>query len=398
MSRKYLFLVPDGAADEPRDELDGLTVLQAARIPNMDRLAQQGQVGLVRTVPDGLEAQSDVANMSLLGYDPRKYYCGRGPLEALAQGVDLGSSDVAFRCNLIATEGETIVSFSGGHITTPESTELMRFLDEKLGSRAFHFYPGVSYRNLMVWTGGPTELKAFAPHDHVGEPLESVFPVGDGAERLIELIWDSYELLSAHPLNRRREDEGKLAANLIWPWSPGRLPKVTPLTVARGVQGGVVCAVDLIKGLGKLAGLTYLPVEGATGYTDTNYAGKGAKAVEALRTMDFIYVHVEAPDEAGHDGSLDAKLQAVEQVDKLVLGQVLEAGFDDLAVLVAPDHPTPIRLKTHTSSPVPFVLWKSGQLAGASSVDEFSEQAAASTGLFVEEGHKLLDLLCPLRD
>ncbi len=391
---KYLFLVPDGAADEPQEALGGLTPLQAAETPHFDALARKGEVGLAHTVPEGLEAQSDVANMSLLGYDPLKYYSGRGPLEALAQGVDLGPKDVAFRCNLISCDGEKLVSFSGGHVTTEEARELMTYLDDKLGTRQLKFFPGISYRNLLVWREGPVDSKTFAPHDHVGEPLESILPQGDGAERLAQLIWDSYELLDAHPINRRRRDEGKLAANAAWPWSAGRLPKVTPLTLRFGLRGAVVCAVDLIKGLGKLAGLVPLAVEGATGYLDTNYEGKGKRAVEAFEDFDFVYVHVEAPDEASHDGSLEAKLEALQKVDELVLGQILEAGIPELSIVVAPDHPTPLRLKTHLAAPVPFVVCKAGATPGKYSADEFSEPAAEATGLVLEKGHELITRLC----
>lgn len=394
---KYVFLVPDGAADDPLPELDGKTPLEAARTPNFDELARRGRVGSVLTVPAGMYPGSDVANMALLGYDPAKYYTGRGPIEAAALEVPLGPRDVACRCSLVSTDGETMLDYSSGHVTTEEARVLMALIQEKLGSRRFTFFPGVQYRHILRWTDGSLDIKTTPPHDIQGKPLAPYLPVGDGEDSLRGLIFDSLELLDGHEVNRRRRDEGKPAANTCWPWGQG-LPTVLPSFFSeRGLTGAIITAVDLIRGLGRCASMRIVDVPGATGYIDTNYRGKAEYGLNALFEggADFLFLHVESPDESGHEGNLDHKLRSIEDIDKLVVGPLLD-GFarrkgEPFRILVAPDHATPIALRTHRSGPVPFLLYDS-QNEGSSTLP-FDERALEETRLIVEEGHRLIELL-----
>jgi 2,3-bisphosphoglycerate-independent phosphoglycerate mutase len=392
---KYVLLVPDGAADDPIPDLDGKTPLQAARTPHLDSLAKAGRVGSVLTVPEGMYPGSDVANMALMGYDPTRYYTGRGPLEAAALQVPLGPRDVAFRCSLVATDGETLLDYSSGHVTTEEARVLMELVQSKFGSRRFTFFPGVQYRHILRWTDGELNLRTVPPHDIQGQPLEPNLPEGDGADALRGLIYDSLDLLDGHPVNRRRRDEGKAPANTLWPWGQG-LATVLPSFVAeRGKTAAVITAVDLLRGLGRCAGMTILDVPGATGYIDTNYRGKAEYGLAALDAgTDFLYLHVESPDESGHEGNLDHKLQSIEDIDRLVVGPLLN-GFKQrkqpFKLLVVPDHATPLALRTHRPGPVPFLLYDStreqdGRLP-------YDERALEETRLIVEEGHRLIDLL-----
>ena len=390
---KYILLIPDGMADRPLDELDGKTPMQVARKPNMDHLAANGKVGAVHTIPQGMAPGSDVAAMSLLGYDPRTYYTGRGPIEAASMEIPLERKDVAFRCNLVSSDGETMIDYSAGHVSTEEARELMTFVNEKLGTRKISFYPGVSYRHIMVWRDGSPDVNTTPPHNIMGEPIEDHLPQGDGEQTLRGLIYDSIDLLDNHPINRRRRDAGKNPANMIWPWGQGRTLDLPSFATKTGLTGAVVAAVDLVKGLGRAAGLKVVDVPGATGYLDTNFEGKARYALDALHERDFALVHIEAPDEAGHIGNIDAKIEAIENVDKKVLGTLLEGlkEVERFRILVAPDHVTPISIRTHAEDPVPFVLFSSFEPAGSNL--PFDERAVQETKLRVEEGFRLIDLL-----
>ncbi len=392
-SVKYILLIPDGMADRPIPELDGKTPMEVARKPNMDWLAARGQVGVVNTIPEGMEPGSDVAAMSLLGYDPRKFYTGRGPIEAASMEIPLDKKDVAFRCNLVSSDGTIMIDYSGGHVSTEEARELMTYVNEKLGTRRIQFYPGVSYRHIMVWRDGSADVKTEPPHNIIGKPIEDYFPLGDGEDILRGLIFDSLEILDDHPINRRRRDEGKNPANMIWPWGQGRALDMPNFLAKTGYTGAVVAAVDLLKGLGRAVGLKVVNVPGATGYLDTNFKGKGVAAVEALRDRDFVLVHVEAPDEAAHLGDIDKKIEAIENVDKLLLGALLDGlkNFERYRILITPDHATPIETKTHSTDPVPFALFSSFEPGGTNL--PFDERAVPEAKLRVEEGFNLIDLL-----
>ncbi len=392
---KYVLLVPDGAADDPLAELDGKTPMEAARTPNLDALAQKGRVGSVLTVPDGMYPGSDVANMAILGYDPAKYYTGRGPIEAAALGVPLAPRDVAFRCSLVTTDGETLLDNSAGHIETDDARVLMDLVQEKFGSRRFAFFTGVQYRHILRWTDGELGVRTVAPHDFIGKPLTDHLPVGDGEEALRSLIFDSLDLLDGHPINRRRRDEGKNPANTLWPWGQGRATVLPDFYRERNRTGTIITAVDVIRGLGRCANLKIVDVPGATGYIDTNYKGKAQYGLHALDGgSDFLYLHVESPDESGHEGNLEHKIRSIEDIDRHVVGTLLD-GFaqrkQPFRLLVVPDHATPIALRTHRSGPVPFLLYdsaneKTGRLP-------YDERALHDTRLIVEEGHRLIDLL-----
>jgi len=392
---RYVLLIPDGAADEPRDELDGRTPLAAARTPAMDALAKQGQVGLVRTVPPEAESPgSDVACLSLLGYDPRRYYTGRGPLEAVSMGVDLAPADLAFRCNLVTVGDDmTMVDYSAGEVPTPLARELMEIVSDNLGTPMLRFYPGISYRHLLVWRDGPADTRTTPPHDILGQPIEKHLPQGDGEETLRRLIYDSYELLHALPVNRRLRDVGQNPANMIWPWGQGRLMRLPAFALRWGVPGMAVAAVDLVRGIAKAAGLSAPEIYGATGNLDTDFAAKGDAATKALERYGFVLVHVEAPDEASHHGDVEKKVWALERFDAEVVAPVVAAleGHREFRVMISPDHPTPISVRTHTREPVPFLLAGSG--IEADGADRFDETVAAESGLLVEEGHRLIGRL-----
>lgn len=392
---KYILLVPDGAADDPTPDIDGKTPMQYARTPNLDALAAKGRVGSVLTVPEGMYPGSDVANMSLLGYPPAKHYTGRGPIEAAALQVPLEAKDVAYRCSLVSTDGETLLDYSAGHVTTEEARVLMELVQEKFGSRRFTFFPGVQYRHILRWTDGVVDMKTTPPHDIQGKPLQPYLPEGDGAELLHQLIFDSLELLDGHEVNRRRRDEGKAAANTLWPWGQGRATVLPDFFRTRGISGGVITAVDLLRGLGRASGLRVIEVPGATGYIDTNYRGKAEYTLAALDSgLDFVFLHIESPDESGHEGNLEHKIRSIEDIDEKVVGPLL-AGLakrkQPFRLMVVPDHATPIALRTHRSGPVPFLLYdstseKTGNLP-------YDERALEETRLIVEEGHRLIDLL-----
>ena len=395
---KYIVLLGDGMSDEPLDQLGGKTPLQAARTPNMDFMARNGILGLAATVPEGLPPGSDVANLSVFGYDPRTCYTGRSPLEAASIGVALGPEDVAFRLNFVTLHPEGgrlyMKDFSAGHISTPEGRELIASLREQLEDDEFQFFPGVGYRHLMVWRNGSSAMKTVPPHDITGKSVLDYLPSGEGADRIINLMNSSQMILHGHPLNRKRESLEHLPANSIWLWGHGRAPRMSTFREGYGLTGAVISAVDLVKGIGLYAGLDVIPVEGATGYIDTNYRGKAEAALEALRTRDFVYLHVEAPDEASHSGRLDHKIQAIEEFDAKVVGTVLEGirEFGDFRILCMPDHPTPLRIMTHTADPVPFILYGGEGFEGNGGA-AYDEASARATGCFVPEGFRLMSMM-----
>ena len=395
---KYIVLLGDGMSDEPLDQLGGKTPLQVANTPNMDFMARNGLLGLAATVPKGLPPGSDVANLSVFGYDPRTCYTGRSPLEAASIGVELGPADVAFRLNFVtlSPEGGRVYmkDFSAGHISTAEGRELIDTLREHLEDDEFQFFPGVGYRHLMVWRNGRYAMKTVPPHDITGKNVVGYFPHGDGADRIINLMNSSQMILHGHPLNKQREAEDNLPANSIWLWGHGRAPRISPFRDSYGLTGAVISAVDLVKGIGIYAGLDIIPVAGATGYIDTNYRGKAEAALEALRTRDFVYLHVEAPDEASHSGRLDHKIQAIEDFDDKVVGTVLEGirEFGDYRILCMPDHPTPISIMTHTSDPVPFIIYGGEGFSGNGGA-AYDEASARATGCFVPEAFRLISMM-----
>ncbi len=399
---KYVILIGDGMSDEPVERLGGKTPLEAAKTPNMDSIAGAGRFGLYATVPEGYPPGSDVANLSILGFPPAKYYTGRAPLEAASIGVELSSTDVAYRCNLVTLveNGESTImdDYSAGHITTEEAAELVRDFDAELaGSDGIRFYPGTSYRHLMVWENAPegvSGVDATPPHDISDRSIEGHLPIGPGAEKMAELMERSQAFFRGHPVNKRRIAEGKKPATSIWLWGQGLRPAMTTISERFGVEGSMISAVDLMKGIGIYAGLEVLNVPGATGYIDTNYEGKVSYAMESLREKDFVCIHVEAPDEAGHQGSLEDKLTAIEDFDSKVVGPVLtalKATGEEFTVLVLNDHPTPVELKTHTSDPVPFARCTGAELAATTEAAKFSENGAKATGLVVDDTDRFIE-------
>lgn len=393
---KIVILLGDGMSDIVYDQLGGRSPIMAAKTPNMDFMASHGVVGLAKTVPDGLPPGSDVANLSVFGYEPGSCYTGRSPLEAVSMGVRMAPEDVSFRMNLVtlADSGDGMImdDFSAGHISTAEGKELVQALQERLGNSEFEFHPGISYRHLLVWRGGKDGMTVVPPHDISGKGIAAHLPQGDGAERLLEIMAASREVLVAHPVNIKRIQDGKKPATSVWLWGHGKVPQLESYRTKFGLSGAVISAVDLIKGIGVCAGLDVVNVAGATGYIDTNYLGKAEAALAALEDHDFVYLHVEAPDEAAHAGRMDHKIQSIEDFDRLIVGTVLEGikKFGDYAILCTPDHPTPVKLMTHTSDPVPFVIYRNdGGSNGASSYDEAQ---AAATGLLVD-GYRLMEML-----
>ena len=380
---KYIIILGDGMADEPIPELGGKTPLEFARTPHMDRLTAEGACGMLRTIPDGYEAGSDIANMSILGYDPQKYYTGRGPLEAMSMGVDLAPTDVAYRCNLVTVRNEIMADFSAGHISSVEGAALFSALSPNLPRVTVK--AGVSYRNLLVIPGG-NGATSTPPHDIVGQNIAGYLPHGRDAQILLSCMEKSREVFARHPVNLARVKAGKPPATQIWPWSGGRQPAFPLFKDKYGKTGGIISAVDLLKGIAKCAGMEVITVPGATGYLDTDYAAKARYALDAIRHLDFLYLHIEAPDEAGHLGSVEEKVRAIERVDDVV-GMIHEKFDGVLAVL--PDHPTPIRIKTHSREPVPFVVWGKGKDA----TTQFSEREAQKGSFGMKDAPEFLSFL-----
>jgi 2,3-bisphosphoglycerate-independent phosphoglycerate mutase len=395
---KYIILQGDGMADFPLEVLGGKTPLEAARTPNMDWLAQRGVYGLAHVIPDGFPPGSDVGNMSIMGYDPAVYHTGRSPLEAASMGVSLGPDDIAFRCNLVTLGGngdQTIMEdFTSGHITTEEAAEIIGDLARALGGNGIEFFSGVSYRHLMVWRNGKEKMATTPPHDITDQKTNAYLPTGDGADRLFKLMQGSQPILARHPVNRKRRAEGKREATTIWLWGQGRAPQLPPLTERFGITGGVISAVDIIHGLGVYAGLQRIEVPGITGFLDTNYIGKGEYGVRSLEKNDLVFIHVEATDEAGHMGDVNAKIQALEDFDEKVVGTVLKGmvGRQDFRVLLMPDHPTAIALKTHVAAPVPFVLYSAQDPRDNGRVG-YNENDAAKTGIVAKQAFRLMEAL-----
>jgi len=393
---KYIVLVGDGMGDYPLETLGGKTPLEAAHTPNMDFIASNGVLGLVETVPDGMPPGSDIANMSLLGFDPKKYHTGRGPIEAASLGIKVNTEDIIFRCNLVSLgkkEGAIFMEdYSAGHISSEEAKELILTLNKYLGSERFHFYPGVSYRHILVWHNGKNEFTTIPPHEIPGQEVTDY--LNNLPSEIRELVINAKKILVNHPVNQQRVKEGKKMANSIWPWGQGRMTNMPSFKERFGLKGGVISAVDLIKGIGILAGLKVINVPGATGYFDTNYKGKVQYALDALKELDFVYVHVEAPDEAGHEGNLAEKIKAIEAFDQQVVGSVLNAAKrENIKVMVTMDHYTPVAVRTHIGEPVPFAIFSKRKIPASFRL--FCERIANESGILVKPGYKLME--CFLR-
>ena len=399
--RRRLLLVPDGMADEPQAALGGKTPLEAAETPVMDSLARGGLCGLVRTVPIGMTPGSDVANLSLLGYRPQQYYTGRAPLEAAAMGIALKSDETAFRCNMATLDfsvpGQVrMVDFSAGHISNKESHALIAALEADCATDVFHFKPGVSYRHILIVKGPYPEMDTAPPHDHTGRDVTTIWNRYLTDPAWASLLAKSRDVLADHPVNVQRLQEGKNPANCIWLWGEGRPPSMPTLQQRFGISGSMVSAVDLLKGLGVYTGLTVVNVPGATGYLDTNYQGKAEAALAALSTQDFVFVHVEAPDETGHQGLLDKKIQAIEEFDGRIVAPIIQGLRDrgeDFRVAVTMDHFTPIALRTHTSDPVPVCIYDSREITPGSG-QPFSEDISRLPGVvFFSDSEQLMECL-----
>ena len=395
--QKYLIIVGDGMGDEPQERLGGRTPLEAARTPYMDRIAADGVLGLTETITADQEPGSDVANMAILGYDPDRFHTGRAPLEAASMGVELRPEDVAFRCNLVTVRDDdqgrvVLADYSAGHITSEEGRALIETIRRSLESDSLRFYPGVSYRHLLVWRGGKEALRITPPHDVTGEPVDPYWQVYDQAPELKALLAAARPLLADHEVNRNRVSRGKSPANAIWLWGQGRKPSMPTFKERFGLTGVTISAVDLIRGLGVCAGLEPVIVPGATGYLDTNYAGKVAAACRALEYEDLAFVHVEAPDEASHEGNLDLKIEAIVAFDTRVVNPLLEAcaTLPQARVLVITDHLTPIRIKTHARGLVPFAIFDFARRRQREQRG-YSERSAAATGLILRPGYELME-------
>lgn len=395
---KYVVLLCDGMADLPRDDLSGKTPMGTANKPNMDRLARVSEVGLVKTVIDTLKPGSDVANLSVLGYDPSVYYSGRSPLEAGSIGIDMKPTDISFRCNLVTLSNEeryedkTMVDYCADDISTAEAAEIISFIQEKLGNEEFSFYSGVSYRHCLIWDHGTLDIGTLTPpHDITGRKITDYLGVNHNGEKLLEMMKQSYDLLKDHPVNLKRMERGQRPANSLWFWGEGVRKELIPFEKKYGLKGAMISAVDLLKGIGKFTEMEVIDVPGATGYIDTNFAGKAEAAINTLKGgNDFVYIHVEAPDECGHRFEIENKVRSIELIDELILGPILKAfENEDIRVLICPDHPTPLALKTHTNAPVPYLIFDSRK--EAEGVDRFDEENAEQTGNFIKVGHTLIE-------
>lgn len=396
---KYIVILGDGMADYAVDAFGGKTVLDVAKKPNMDYMSRHGELGLVKTVLDGMKPGSDVANLSVMGYDTTKCYSGRSPLEAASIGVKLRDNDVTFRANLVTLsdeenyEDKTMLDYSAGEISTEEAASLIEAIEKELHTDLIHFYSGVSYRHLMVWEGGSTNVSLIPPHDISDKKITDYLPKGDNAEKLLELMKKSEKILKNHPINQKRIEAGKNPATSIWIWGEGTKPQLENFQSKYGLKASVISAVDLIKGIAICADMKSIEVEGATGNWDTNFDGKARAALDTLTKdgADLVYVHMEAPDECGHQGNAEKKKLSVELIDEKVIAFLREklanAGID-YRMLILPDHPTPISLKTHVSDPVPYVIYDSRTEKGSGL--DYNEKNAESTGLYIDKGHDLM--------
>ncbi len=393
---KYIVVVPDGAADYPQESLGGKTLFEVADIPHIHYLASKGVIGRVQTVPKGFHPASDIANLSILGYNPKKYYTGRAPLEAANMGIELLPGDVAFRCNLITEVEGKIFDYSAGHISTREATVLINNLDAQLGNDEIKFYPGISYRHLVVikegLKKGLNKLRCYPPHDIMSKSVKRYYPSGKGSDFIIDLMERSRNVLVKNDINSVRVDLKENPANMVWLWGQGLKPEMEQFKDKFGLKGAVISAVDLIKGIGRVVGFDVLEVENATGYYDTNYKGKAEKALEALEKVDFVFVHIEATDEAGHNKDLRMKMTCLERIDKLVVGTLLDKlDLDETRIMIVPDHFTPVSLGTHSSEPVPFLVAGAG--IPQSFIPKFSEEEASRSSLFFEDASRLMEYL-----
>lgn len=389
---KYAIIIPDGAADDPLDIFDGKTAIEAADTPNIDKISIEGKQGLVHTVPEGMTAGSDIAQMNLLGYDPMQYYSGRAPLEAVAMDIDVRPDDWVFRCNLVTIADKLMADHSAGHITTEEGARLITEFAKAINESNAKFYTGVSYRHLCVINGiNFDKIQTQPPHDIIGQNAVKNMPNGKNSDMLREMMAKSQQLFENHEINRVRRDLGENPVSSIWLWGEGKKAILESFEKRFGVKGAAITAVDLVRGLSKLIGFDLIEVEGATGFTDTNYAGKGHAAIEALKTHDLVFVHVEAPDEAGHSGNAHAKKKSIEQIDKHVVGPVHEAikKYDSYRILVMPDHPTPVETRAHSDEPVPFAMEGTG--VNGILHKPFSEKNSANSGFRVEKGFEMME-------
>ncbi len=397
---KYMIILCDGMSDYSIPELGGRTPLEAASTPNMDALAPYSELGCARSVPKGMKPGSDTANLSILGYDPSVYYSGRSPLEALAMGINLKSSDIAIRCNLVTLSDEAVyddkimVDYSAGEITSKESRELIKLIEAHFGGEGRRFFGGISYRHCLVINDAATGTEFTPPHDITGKRIGAYMPKGLYGERLASIQRRSYEVLNNHPINAARREEGKRPANSIWLWGEGVKPELADFYVKNGVKGAMISAVDLLKGIALGASMEVIEVEGANGTLHTNYGGKAQAALEAMKSVDFVYIHIEAPDEMGHQGDLANKIKAIEYIDKHIVGAVVDglgARGEDFSILICPDHATPISTRTHSSDPIPYMLYRSNNAKNNNT--KYDERHCAQSGIFVEHGFTLIDKL-----
>ena len=388
---KYAIIIMDGAADEPLAQLDGQTIIEKAHLPNTDWISTNGRQGIVRTVPPRFAPGSDVALMSVLGYDPQSYYTGRAPLEAAAQEIKTQPDDWILRCNLVTVADGIMVDYSAGHIDSVQAAELIDTLNDELGNDQLTFYPGISYRHLMVSGSGPFDCQTTPPHDITDQPIAKHLPKGKNAKLLCQIMDRAREILAAHEVNKVRRDLDENPATDIWLWGQGTPPRMDSFNSRFGVSAAVITAVDLLRGLAKLTGIDIIPVEGATGYLDTNYPGKGQAAIEALDRHELVVVHVEASDEAAHGGLIDAKIEAVEKVDQFIVGPLLQhlRKGSQWRIMVLPDHPTPIRTRTHSPDPVPFALAGIGVTSILKA--DYSEANARRSGFRIDKGNELME-------
>jgi 2,3-bisphosphoglycerate-independent phosphoglycerate mutase len=395
---KYVVLLGDGMADYPTKKLGGKTPLQCAFTPHLDQISAYGTIGLVDTIPAGLTPGSDVANLSVLGYNPLVTYTGRGPLEAASMGINLGPSDIAYRCNLVTIGGKETADafmddFTAGHISTAEAKNIIQDINKQLGSANIQFFPGVGYRHLFVWRNAAASPETTPPHDITGKSIAPYLPHGNFAEEINAVMQKAGDILKHHRVNAERSSNGKKPANSIWLWGQGRTPLIVPLTQKYDLQGGMISAVDLLNGIGVFAGLKVIRVPGATGYIDTDYEGKAKAALDALKFMDFIFIHLEAPDEMGHEGNAEGKIKSIELFDEKIAGIILNniREFGDYRILVLSDHPTPLDLRTHASDPSPFAVLSSQKTENRAAGVPFNEIAAKESGLLFSPGYLLMD-------
>jgi len=397
---KSVIIITDGAADAALDELHAKTPLEVANKPNIDELASRGSIGMVKTVPVGMAPGSDIANLAVMGYDPEEYYTGRSSLEAVSMGVELKEEDITFRCNLVTLSGETVyednlmVDYSAGEITTGEAKEIISDLAGQLEEDGISFYPGVSYRHVIVWKRGPFKAELTPPHDILDKKIKGFLPRGEGNEKILAMMKESYRILRSHPVNIKRKKAKVATADSIWLWGQGKKPALDDFSKRFGLDGSVISAVDLVKGIGICAGLEPVEVEGATGNIKTNFKGKADAALDTLinKDKDFVFIHIEAPDECGHQGKLEEKIKSIELIDEKVVKTIkegLESAGIDFKMMILPDHPTPVKVRTHTSDPVPYLIYDSTKLNKDKEPVVFSEASASRSGNFFDTGYGL---------